>query len=200
MSQVRNIIGGIVAFGMSLLNPACTTPDVIKNTEDRERVLTEIMTDRPQTELDAIYKEIHNDYGIKAEELQHKIDSVAFKDMFEGTQLVKDSNFVAEYNEMMTKTRVPYCNDFKKKTQGRYFADNEKMTSTLHEMVTVGEMQKLNKSHIMPGSKLDLKRPTSDGLQYYIDSIANSKLFEKYGLLDSAGMDKFSKICKKVRP
>jgi len=199
MSQVRNIIGGIVAFGMSLLNPSCTNPDVIKNTEDRERVLTEIMAERPQSELDSIYGEIHNDYGIKASELQHKIDSVAFKDMFEGTQLAKDSNFVAEYNEMMAKTKVPYIQDLY--TYDRtYYADKEKMTSTLHEMVTVKEMQELNKSRIMPGNKVDLKRPTSDGLQYYIDSIAHSKLFEKFGLLDSAGVEKFSKICKKVRP
>ena len=199
MSQVRNIIGGIVAFGMSLLNPSCTNPDVIKNTEDRERVLTEIMAERPQSELDSIYGEIHNDYGIKAPELQHKIDSVAFKDMFEGTQLAKDSNFVAEYNEMMAKTKVPYNKEFAT-TEGRYYADHEKMVSTLHEMVTVKEMQELNKSNIMPGNKVDLKRPTSDGLQYYIDSIAHSKLFEKFGLLDSAGVEKFSKICRKVRP
>jgi len=199
MSQVRNIIGGIVAFGMSLFTPSCTNPDVIKNTEDRERVLTEIMADRPQTELDAIYKEIHNDYGIKATELQHKIDSVAFKDMFEGTQLAKDSSFVAEYNEMMAKTKVPYLQD-NYRFEGRYYADKEKMVSTLHEMVKVNEMQELNKSRIMPGNKVDLKRPTSDGLQYYIDSIAHSKLFEKFGLLDSAGVEKFSKICKKVRP
>ena len=191
---IRNIVGGILAAGLSLLPQSCYRPEVYDAANNRRTVLTEVMADRPQTELDSINKSIHNNPpSLASVELQRKIDSVAFQDMFQGSQLAQDSDFVKEYNEMMAKTQVPL-----KGMRDEIYYDYQKMEGTLHEMVTVREMKELSKNPVMRGSGKEIY--TDAGMQYIIDSIAHNKLFEKFGLLDSVGVQKFQKICSKIKP
>ena len=192
---IRNIVGGILAAGLSMLPHSCYRPEVYDTVNNRRNVLTEIMADRPQVELDSINNTIHNNPpSLASVELQRKIDSVAFQDMFKGSQLAQDSNFVKEYNNMMAKTQVPIVEG----TRGSFFYDYQKMEGTLHKMVTVKEMKKLSKNPVMRG--LGKEKYTDAGMQYIIDSVAHGKLLEKFGALDSVRAKQFREICAKIRP
>jgi len=192
--KVRNIIGASLLAGISYLAASCYKQEAKDCWHSRENLLEEVMLDKPQTELNIIKSSFRNG-DIKVAEMQHKIDSIVFSDMFQGSELAKDSNFISDYNEMMAKTQTPLTyGEF----TGQYVADLNKLDEMISEKVTVREMKNITNNQILPENGGAGYLGT--GRQYLLDSISHSKLFEKYKLLNESGLEKFKNLCDKVRP
>ena len=192
--KVRNIIGASLLAGISYLASSCYKQEAKDCWHSRENLLEEVMLDKPQTELNIIKSSFRNG-DIKVAEMQHKIDSIVFSDMFQGSELAKDSNFISDYNEMMAKTQTPLTyGEF----TGQYVADLNKLDEMISEKVTVREMKNITNNQILPENGGAGYLGT--GRQYLLDSISHSKLFEKYKLLNESGLEKFKNLCDKVRP
>ena len=193
MSTIRNIIGAVLMTGAVATTPSCVRQEVYDTINSREAVLSELMDSRPQSELDEIHRTIHSGPFTKPAELQRKVDVIAFQDMFKGSQLAQDSQFVADYNKMIAATNVPIE---RSGVDGGFVVSQSKMKQTLRNMVSVGEFKKLEKNPLLPQNGAI----TEAGLQYTIDSTAHYKFFEQKGLLDSVGKKNFRTICRKIRP
>ena len=191
--NIKGIINGVVFGVTSLLPVSCDNKSALECLESRESLLEEVMLDKTQTELNDIKAKLLPDYA-KVVDMQHCIDSVVFRDMFQGTQLVKDSAFVSDYNKMMSKTKTP-----SNYSRGAgLHADFFKLRDLLAEQLTDKEMKNVMKSSVM--SDNGGKGYFGTDLQYLVDSVYHHKLFEKYNLLDKNGLKKFKNLCRKVRP
>ena len=186
----KNYVKSSVMASLLMLASSCYKQEVYDLKDDRLNKLTEVMSDRPQKDMDEITNSFHPSVLMNTLEIQRAIDSVAYRDMFEGTQLARNSKFLENYSSTLAKTRIP---ETYSKFTGEVFPDNDKIDKPLRDILTVGEMDKINKN------PLSIIAPRV-GLQYLIDSVFHHKLFEKYNLLDEAGMEKFNNICDKIRP
>ena len=193
--NIKGIINGVVFGVASLLPVSCYKQEVMDCWYGRENLLEEVMLDKPQTELNVIKSSFHQDGDIKPAEIQHSIDSVVFREMFEGTQLVEDSAFIADYNKMMAKTKTPLTFG---EISGECTTDLNKLNAMIAEKVTVREMKNITNHKILPENGGTGYLGT--GKQYLLDSIYHHKLFEKYSLLDKKELKKFKNLCRKVRP
>ena len=193
--NIRGIINGVVFGITSLLPMSCLKQEAKDCWHNRENLLEEVMLDKPQSELNIIKSSFHQDGDIKPAEIQHSIDSVVFRDMFEGSKLVEDSAFISDYNKMMAKTKTPHRHG---EFSGNYTADLNKLNKMMAEKLTVREMKNITNNNVLPENGGNGYFGT--GKQYLLDSISHHKLFEKYNLLDKNGLKKFKNLCRKVRP
>lgn len=110
---------------------------------------------------------------------QSKLDSVAYRDVFETTQAAKDSSKVAEFTKIAQQNR---SNDVYKK---------------LADKATVKEYKNILK---------DSKKVRwndywgHEYIQHKIDSIAYRQFFEKHNLLNDKTLKLFNKVSNQVKP
>ena len=192
--NIRGIINGVVFGVTSLLPVSCLKQEAEDCWHSRENLLEEVMLDKPQAELNNINAKLPKG-DAKIAGIQHVVDSIVFRDMFQGTQYIEDSAFISDYNKMIAKTKTPLTDGG---FSGKYTADLNKLDAMIAEKVTVREMRDITNSKILPenGGTGYLRT----GKQYLLDSISHHKLFEKHKLLDKNGLKKFNKLCRKVRP
>ena len=193
--SIKNIIGAIVVSGLSLSTTSCYNQDAVNQWHNRDNLLEQVMSDKPQAELESIKKSFHEG-NVKVAETQHKIDSIVFSEMFKGSEKAKDSCFVAHYNALMAKTKTPMTFDH---ITGLNISDGDTLRSILAEKLTVKEMKKVTEENpVLP--KNGGKGYFNTGMQYLVDSVYHHKLFEKHDMLSNGGLQKFKNLCKKVRP
>ena len=89
VSSIKTILP-VAAAGLMALATSCSTA-----TERAEKYMEE--TNRTQAELNAI----------KSGNVQSKLDSIAYRDIFMGTEAAKDSANLAEFNKIAARLRVP---------------------------------------------------------------------------------------------
>lgn len=193
--NIRGILNGVVFGITSLLPMSCYKQEALDCWHSRENLLEEVMLDKPQSELNIIKSRFHQDGYVKPAEIQHSVDSVVFRDMFDGSKLVEDSAFISDYNKMFAKTKTPLTFD---DLSCRRTYDLNKLNAMIAEKVTVREMKDITNNKILPENGGTGYFGT--GKQYLLDSISHHKLFEKYNLLDKNGLKKFKNLCRKVRP
>lgn len=192
--NIRGIINGVVFGVTSLLPVSCLKQEAEDCWHSRENLLEEVMLDKPQAELNNINAKLPKG-DAKIAGIQHVVDSIVFRDMFEGSKLVEDSAFISDYNKMMAKTKTPHRHDG---FDGQNTADLNKLNEMIAEKLTVREMKNITNNNVLPENGGNGYFGT--GRQYLLDSISHHKLFEKYNLLDKNGLKKFKNLCRKVRP
>lgn len=186
--NITKIIGLALIGGAVIGATSCEKDEARYMRERSSELLEEVMADRPQRELDKIRTTVKGE--LVAPFSQRAADSIVFRNMFIGTQKANDSEFIADYNKMIAKTK----DHFNFRVTG-VTEENIKIKDKLREVLTVSEMKKINQNPLM-----DKQNYYSIGRQYLLDSVYHHKLFEKHNMLDEKGMKQFKQLCKKVRP
>ena len=185
--RIRNIIGAGLIAGAGLLSTACRNDKVEQVFEDRQNVLETVLQDKPKKEVDNMIKPYYKS-PVKIVYTQNVIDSTAFSDIFRASEKAKDSVFIADYNKMISQTKLPRA----------YSSVASALNSKLEDVLNLKEMKQIEKNSVLPEN--GGKGYFESGKQFLVDSVYHHKLFEKHGLLKGEGMKKFTEICKKVRP
>jgi len=165
---------GIIAMG------SCALTSCDPNFPQRT---AEYMKDKPIKEFDLVI-DGYNDRYEGSRTLQSKLDSVAFRDVFNGTNAAKDSSKVAEFNKIASINRTGSVINTLKGTgiSTREFHDIRKEAENMSwSPKKIGEVFK-------------------EQLQFKTDSIQYRKFFEKHNLLDKKTLKHFNDVCKKIKP
>ena len=173
----RNVGMATLAAGML---SACTnfyTPDKTK----------EYFADKPALE----YQEFVNDCvhrTLNSMQSQAKLDSLAYREIFNATEAAKDSEIIKEYNEIAN-------------TGLKTLSYKELEQNLANTGITLNEYNKIWKSSTHRGGFLASQQITSaEKVQHKTDSISYRQFFEKHNLLDSENLAKFNEITEKIRP
>lgn len=170
--SIRSIIGGIVVGTTALFGSSCSN---VGNSTSVEKRAKEYMQDKPRIQ----YEEAINHYNTPFLN-QSKLDSVAYRDVFNTTPAAKDSSAIAEFNKI-AKENLASSDIYQNKALAR-------VTSVKEYDNIMTNVNKINVS----------TRKTY--LQYVTDSIAYRKFFEKHNLLDKNTLDLIKNISKRIRP
>ena len=148
----------------------------------RERA-QEYMQYKPIKEYEQVITGLYSRYHSPSI-TQSKLDSVAFRDVFNGTNAVKDSSKVAEFNKIASVNRASNVIDDLKKTG-----------------VSVKEFHEIRKEADNIASSLKkVGDPFHEHMQFKTDSIQYRKFFEKHNLLNGKTLKHFNEVCKKIKP
>lgn len=164
----------VVAAGLLGLS-ACN--DVKKRTED-------YMQERPYSE----FKELTNTDDLTL--IQSRLDSMAYRDIFNGTKLAKDSASAAEFNKIAASLRGYSSNDgyFHRKAAIKERLINQGITtkdlSRIDFLFTIGDG--------------DLER--ANKFQHYADDWAYRKFFTQKGIMTDELSKQCDEVSKKIRP
>ena len=140
-------------------------------------------TNRTQLELEELTQ------GEDENTVQSRLDSLAYRDIFNSTQAAKDSAHVAEFNKIAATMRP--------KVQGDKW---DKIAANDRRMVKEGssrkELEEIKDKDSM--FKTDPKRVLIR--QHYADDWAYRKFFSKIGIMNDSIADKCDEVSKKIRP
>lgn len=142
------------------------------------------MGDRPRKE----YLELINSKNELL--IQSKLDSMAYRDIFNGTNAAKDSTKVAEFNKIAAKMRPSLGT---KGTWKNYVEINKKL---IRNGITIKEFKKINKTW----SKFSTDTRNTLTCQHYADDWAYRKFFKKIGILDDKLNAKCDSVSEIIRP
>lgn len=168
----------------------------------QEKILDELMQKRPQFEKEKIISSWDTSPQKRTVEAQSSIDSIAYRNLFESTQLANDSDKVAEFNKIR-KNSIP-DNRWGFPTYG-----NEMDKIMLKNGVSQKEINKLKGQNqigreTFPGGFT--KYTNRDNLvalakyQFQIDSVAYQRFFEKHNAIDNNLKNGIKAIAKKIKP
>jgi len=116
-------------------------------------------------------------------DVQSKLDSTAYYDVFKSTQAVKDSSKVAEFNKIAQKGRLSEANN-----------SIEKLIET---GVSAKEFKKIKDE---APAVIRNDNAYFEYYQYKTDSINYKKFFDKHNLLDKKAAKLFNKVSKMIKP
>lgn len=152
---------------------------------------TEYMKDKSQIELEMVLDPINNypTYGCHHAQAQSKLDSVAFRDVFEATNALKDSSLILEFNQIAKKAEPPTINESTMKLKNNL--RNTKIRVKDYSEISTNHSKKL----FQVGEKV-----ASEYLQFIADSINYRRFFEKHNLFNTKTQDMFHKISQKIKP
>ena len=140
-------------------------------------------TNRTQKELE----ELTN--NTNAQTIQYKLDSLAYRDIFNSTQAAKDSTCAAEFNKVAAKMRP--------ETNGGMWDDIYAVDDKLiREGISIKEFNEIKEKDSW--LKDDRKRVNTS--QHYADDLAYRKLFEKIGIMNDSIAKKCDEVSEKIRP
>ncbi len=140
-------------------------------------------TNRTQKELEEITQ------GEDEITVQSRLDSLAYRDIFNSTHAAKDSAHVAEFNKIAATMRPKVQGDMWDKIA----AIDVKMVS---EGISIKDLEKIKDKDSM--SKTDPKRVLIR--QHYADDWAYRKFFSKIGIMNDSIAKKCDEVSKKIRP
>jgi len=178
ISKFKNT--GLAVMTAGLLS-ACQVGTVAKKTEA-------YFQDKPQIEYQEFVKDCKN-RKLNECQAQGKLDSLAYRDLFNSTVAVNDSEIVKEFNKIANNSigvqNVKGLLDYLSATN---LSRNEykKVVENSSKEMSFG----WTSSSVVNYSQI----------QHRTDSIYYRNFFEKHGLLDSANLAKFNEITEKVRP
>jgi hypothetical protein len=118
---------------------------------------------------------------------QSRLDSVAFRDVFNSTQAAKDSTLVKEFNKIAGQNHIQ---ELKKHDKNR-----EKIFNKIKESgVSVKEFSQIQEEckfgYVYNQARAQMKT----------DSIAYSRFFEQNNLLNNETKSQIKTICSKIKP
>ena len=174
-------------FSSKIIMPAVfagmVTLSACNNVKDRA---AKYMENRPYSEYKTLIDESN------ATLIQSKLDSLAYRDIFMGTQAATDSSNLAEFSKIAAATRG---------YDDKHYA-RERETKIKHQLVeqgiTVKELKSMEKS-IGSYCNFDVVVYVSK-YQHYADDWAYRKFFKKIGILDEKLNQKCDSISKIIRP
>lgn len=140
-------------------------------------------TNRTQMELEELTR------GEDEGTIQSRLDSLAYRDIFNSTQAAKDSAHVAEFNKIAATMRSKVKGDMWDKIA----AINIRMVK---EGISIKELEEIKDKDSM--FKTDQKRVLTR--QHYADDWAYRKFFSKIGILNDSIAKKCDEVSKKIRP
>lgn len=158
------------AVGMTALLSACM------NTEDRVKSYM-IRANHSQMEYEKMLSNENERF------IQSKLDSLAYRDVFNGTQAAKDSACVAEFNKIAADMRP--ASDFSESKAIEII--KKKLTE---RGISVKDFQSVTNQ----SSKKGIRIPSEVILQHYADDWAYRDFFRKNGIYS----DKIAKECDEV--
>ena len=152
---------------------------------------TKYMQNKPKMELKEIITPIDQSYtyGCHHAQVQSKLDSVAFKDVFEATNALKDSSLIAEFNQISKKAIPPTINESTMKLKNNL----QNTRIRIRDYVLISNTH--SKILFCQGEKI-----ASEYLQFMADSINYQNFFEKNKLFDTKTKKLFHKISQKIKP
>lgn len=171
VSSIKTILP-VAAAGLMALATSCSTA-----TERAEKYMEE--TNRTQAELNAI----------KSGNVQSKLDSIAYRDIFMGTEAAKDSANLAEFNKIAARLRVP---------DDMYFSETSKYLDDklAEEGISIKDMNGIkSKETFWDWDLVKVNRK-----QHYADDWAYREFFEKIGIMDEDLAKKCDSISEKIAP
>lgn len=142
-----------------------------------------VETNRTQKELEEVTK--NDQQGIQA-----KLDSIAYRDIFNSTQASRDSANVANFNKVASSM---YPQERVLDMRNAMGDIDEKLTDkgiTVQELATIMDKDKFYKG--------DVARVNTR--QHYADDWAYRKFFKHIGILNDTIVKKCDEVSKKIRP
>lgn len=140
-------------------------------------------TNRTQLELEELTQ------GENEGTVQSRLDSLAYRDIFNSTQAAKDSTHVAEFNKIAATMRSGVQGDMWDKIA----AIDVRMVK---EGISIKELEEIKDKDSM--FKTDPKRVLIR--QHYADDWAYRKFFSKIGIMNDSIAKKCDEVSKKIRP
>ena len=173
----RNVGMATLAAGML---SACTNTYIPDKTK-------EYFADKPALE----YQEFVNDCAhrtLNSMQSQAKLDSLAYREIFNASEAVNNSDIVKEYNEIANK--------------GINTSDRDNVKKNLASIgLPLSEYNKIIKTSTERGGYWGIQGFTGVAkIQHSADSISYRQFFEKHNLLDTENTAKFNEITEKIRP
>lgn len=160
------------------------------------------MADKPAKEYIQMEKGWRND-NMRYADMQSSLDSVAYKDIFNGTKAAKDSSKVAEFNKIAGQMKV----DKNIKTY------NEAFKNLDNKILDMGITTKEHKMNLKEYNNYQCTEHTGwvrhreidnskvlQCRQFKTDSIAYNKFFKKHNLLNDSVINQITKVSKKIKP
>lgn len=175
--MLKQIIGGITIATCTLVG-GCGRQDT------SYRRAQEYMQNRPQLEQFEVLKSLNKlrQNPIEFAQTQAKLDSVAFKDIFNSTQAVKDSSKVAEFNKLVKVNKIKYLSDI----NSNLVQASKKHSEYKNIKNNADTFKNINRHY--------------EYVQYATDSLKTKHFFDKYKLLDKEALSKFNKVCSQISP
>lgn len=142
------------------------------------------LADKPYAE----YTAITEDHSTTL--TQSKLDSTAYRDIFNSTQAAKDSALVAEFNKIANKTRG----------YNESYSAWKKMLAVRKSLISQGISTKEYNEVTNKYSFHDASTRMATITQHYADDWAYRKFFEKAGIMNDSIAAKCDEVSKQIRP
>lgn len=180
-SIMANSRKGLAILATGLLT-ACTS-SVPNKTND-------YFQGKPQAEYENFVRDC-NARKLNPVQAQAKLDSLAYRDLFNATIAVNDSEKVKEYNNIANKgLNTLYSKELFKNLANTGIEDEE-FSNIVYTHT---------KYYSTPLNMVPDKTYEFDKIQHKIDSIEYRKFFEKHNLLDDQKASEFEEITENIRP
>jgi hypothetical protein len=164
---------GMAALAAGMLSACNYTPDKTK----------EYFADKSVLEYQEFVDNCNNKQFDKTQ-AQAKLDSLAYREIFNATEATKDFQIVKEFNNIAN--------------MGLRNKAEKNLAST---GISLNEYNKILKTSTERGGYLNSQKFTDQAkVQHRADSILYRRFFEKHGLLNSENLAKFEKLTEKIRP
>lgn len=173
-------IAPIVAFGVMSLSSCTSTADRTKD------YLTS--TNRNHDEFNKLTSDIEMENYYYQTTLQSRLDSMAYRDVFNSTKAAQDSEKVANFNKIAANYRAVLDDKYNFKK-----AIKSIKSKLVSGGITVKDLKKINSNTDNYGHPLHLT-------QHYADDWAYRKYFKKIGIYKGNIPKKCDEISKSIRP
>lgn len=199
MSLIKNVVAGTLLASSALGFNSCTG-DSERLAESRKGVVKELLAERPAKEYNKAVGSWRE--GILAPaDAQSTIDSIAFRQVFDGTILSTDSKSVKEFNAIAAKMRVGNHNTYES-------AFEELDNKMLDQNIKVKEIPANEKEyrafetriHGLTGSTtINNEHNVIAVRQFKADSLAYTNFFKERGRLTPSIEKRISDVSKKIK-
>ena len=186
------------------LNSYDPTPDKtrIDVSVQQDKILSELMEDQPQEVIDKIKSGWETIDNKRAVEAQSSIDSIAYRQLFDGTELANDSNVVKEFNQIAQNSRPERRWGFP--TYRRKMDEILKNHGISQQEIYRYESEnQAGRERFASGDLRYTERDNRVALakhQFKVDSVAYQRFFEKHKLLNSENKKVIKFISQYVKP
>ena len=185
VNSIRNIL--LAAAGGSLLLLASCKKDNLEKYMEANNYTKE--------KIDSTMDATKRDNSLMQSTVrQSTIDSMAFRNLFEGTRYAQNSDAVANFNEIAGRMRVDSMD-----TDNRFFVQDEIANNAYKENINPDIVEELQ--YINPEEDSDLSGEEHVAkIQYLADRAAYEKFFADHGLMKCDFIQKFDSVSNSIKP
>lgn len=186
----------LLAVGTMALSSCYNTP-----TSNMKKYMME--TNRTQAELNQLTKGLSSNNVKDLTVAQSRLDSMAYRDLFNTTSAAKDSTKVANFNKIAARYRA----DFDQNTSFYEYGQN---MDTKYDKPILSIVDKLTNANISVKELEDIKAKTKEQtvsddiklyyLQHFADDWAYRKYFQKIGIYKDGMAEKCDELSEQLKP